>query len=133
MPLPPSNVFDTGEQDDIVLKRNETWRRGFLVEEKDLDPESETYNEYLPVDLTGATIVGGVKKSYDDPSMLKSFTVYDRDDEAGVFFVSCDIGLAGGKLAECPWDVVAILASGRKIRCGAGVAKISSGVVGVTP
>lgn len=123
----PSNYFDDGEQLDILVKRNETFKRAFLLEEQDID------GVYQPIPLTGATIVGGVKRNYDDPQYIKLFTFIVTDEEGGMFEANMDLGLAGGpKLRDAAWDVVVILASGRKIRCGAGFARISSGVAGVT-
>jgi len=132
MPTPGPNNFPPGERQDIVIKRNETWRRGFKLEERDTDPESDTYGQWIPIDLTGATIVGGIKKDYDQPEFLKVFAVETRTNAAGTFIMACDLGVAGGKLLRAVWDVTVILPTGRKIRAGAGLADISQGVAGVT-
>lgn len=133
MATPAANSFSVGERLDIVVKRNETYRHGFKLEEKDTDPESVTYGQWIAINLTGASIVGGLKRDYDSPEFLKAWEVETRTDAAGTFIMKCDLGLSGGKLARAAWDVVVTLADGRKIRAGAGYADLSQGVAGVTP
>ncbi len=121
-----ANKIDPDERLDFIVPRN-----GSRVLTISLAEVDEDGNE-APTDLTGQTIFGGVKTSYEAPHMAFAPVISDRDDLAGTFKVAYPADKAKGlgiDVIDCVHDLMrAPSGGGDPIRIYAGLMELSKGV-----
>jgi hypothetical protein len=124
------NQFEPGEQDDLLLKENETFEMSFnLADVSDTEVDEDGCPVRTPVDLTDAEISGGVYESYDNPNIIKAFDVeVIEPTSGGTFNATIVLGREHPKIDRGAWDIVVKLADGKLIRAGAGFWARSRGV-----
>ncbi len=121
-----ANKIDPDERLDIVVPRNGS--RTIHVIITDIDEDG---NE-TPVDLTGQTIRGGVKTSYQAAHMAFLPIISERVDVDGAFDVTYDASSAkalGIDIIDCVQDLVREPSGGGEpTRIYAGLLELSKGV-----
>lgn len=125
MTQPLVNTFDEGEEQDLLIKENETWEMDFALTDVDDVTGDET-----PINLTGATIAGGIKLRYEDKALLKAFTIASPYDNTGLFTATMLLGygVVPEDVSKVAIDLIVKLASGQVIRSLAGFFTVSRGV-----
>ena len=125
-----TNTFEPEEQDDLLLKENETFEMVItLADVSETEVDDNGCPIKTPVDLTSAEITGGVYESYDEPNILKAFDItINTPTSGGSFAASIVLGREKPKIERGAWDIVVKLASGKLIRAGAGFWTRSRGV-----
>lgn len=123
-----ANKIDPDERLDFVIPRNGS--RTLRVTLSEMDDEGvET-----PRNLTGATISGAVKTSYQAASVAFAPTVQNRDDVNGYFelvYSAADAKHLGVDVIDCVHDLMlAPSGGGEPERIFSGLIELSKGVSG---
>ncbi len=121
------NKIDPDERLDLVVPRNGS--RRIRVELAAEDDEGNLQ----PIDLTGQTIIAQAKTSYQAATIAINGTISDRDDTAGVFYLTYDAASAEGLGIDVPdlvHDALRAPSGGGEdpVRIFAGLLDLSKGV-----
>ncbi len=121
-----TNRIPTEERLDLIVPRNGSRRLYVTLTEQD-DEGVET-----PINLTGQTIVGAVKTSYQAANVAFSPSVENRDDTEGYFEVVYSAANAKGlgiDVLDCVHDLMrAPSGGGEPVRIFSGLMELSKGV-----
>jgi hypothetical protein len=116
-----ANKIDPDERLDLVVPRN-----GSLTIRVELTDDADE-----PVNLTGETIVAGVKTSYEASGQAFVPTIHDRDDAGGAFSITYPAASAkalGPGVIDCVHDCLRTPSGGGEPkRIFAGLLELSKG------
>ncbi len=121
-----ANKIEPDERLDFTVPRNASRWFDVVLSEEDED------GNLTPIDLTGQTILGGVKTSYEAAHMAFVPIITNRDDLNGAFRVTYPADKAKGlgiDVLDCVHDLLrAPSGGGDPIRIWAGLMDLSKGV-----